>query len=211
MGCGQTKNHLAEFTILWWNACTVVAIWVSTRITSGYFEVKHMDGWRCKDWFTSYLAQLKTGVIFSGFGNRCFDYSFGVYLELDRKGQLPVSIPCFLSDQDLMECFLHVWCIPHHNSIRQVWASVCIHAPGTCGVYIYIIIYIYSHVNVGMSRYVCVSVYVLLDLSVLRTPFAPRSRKTLDADPGSEANESWGLSPKWSDPSKWWLMMVNDG
>ena len=44
--------------------------------------------------------------------------------------------------------------------------------------------------NVGMSRYVCVSVYVLLDLSVLRTPFAPRSHKTLDADPGSEANES---------------------
>ena len=37
----------------------------------------------------------------------------------------------------------------------------------------------------------CVSVYVLLDLSVLRTPFAPRSRgTTLDADPGSEANES---------------------
>lgn len=40
-----------------------------------------------------------------------------------EKGQLQSS-NFFHSDQDLMGCILHVRCVPHHNSIRQVWASV---------------------------------------------------------------------------------------
>ena len=59
---------------------------------------------------------------YTGYGDSNFDNLFGIYLELEREGSAPNSN--FFSGQDLMECVLHVRSTPHHNSIRQVWASV---------------------------------------------------------------------------------------
>ena len=59
---------------------------------------------------------------YTGYGDGSSDNLFGIYLEFEREGSAPNSN--LFSDQDLMECVLHVRCIPHHNSIRQVWASV---------------------------------------------------------------------------------------
>ena len=61
---------------------------------------------------------------YTGYGDGNSDSLFGIYLELEREGSAPNSN--FFSDQDFMECVWHVRCIPHHKSIRQVWASVCV-------------------------------------------------------------------------------------
>ena len=51
---------------------------------------------------------------------------FWRFFELERAGQLLLSILSILSDQDYLGCVLHVWCIPHHQWIRQVWVTVCV-------------------------------------------------------------------------------------
>ena len=58
---------------------------------------------------------------YTGYGDGSSGNLFGIYLEIEREGSAPDSN--FFSDQHLMGV-LHVRCIPHHNSIRQVWASV---------------------------------------------------------------------------------------
>ena len=58
----------------------------------------------------------------TGYGDGNSDNLFGIYLELESEGSAPNSN--FFPDQDLMECVLHIRCIPHHNSLRQVRASV---------------------------------------------------------------------------------------
>ena len=62
------------------------------------------------------------------------------------KGQLPISI--FLPPwSGFNGAFLHAWCIPHHNSIRQVWASVCVCA---C---------VNAHVHVNIQQ-TCTGIYI---------------------------------------------------
>jgi hypothetical protein len=71
---------------------------------------------------------------FTGYCHGCFDNFFGLYLELAREGSAPDTIGFQLALLDLpisfppewMACFLHARCIPHRNSIRQLWASVCV-------------------------------------------------------------------------------------
>ena len=67
---------------------------------------------------------------YTGYGDGNSDSLFGIYLELEREGSAPNSN--FFSDQDFMECVWHVRCIPHHKSIRQVWASVCVNHLKRC-------------------------------------------------------------------------------
>ena len=42
---------------------------------------------------------------FPGYGDGCYDYLFGVYLELEREGPAPILNFFVFSDQDLTECF----------------------------------------------------------------------------------------------------------
>jgi hypothetical protein len=73
------------------------------------------------------LAQLKTVVRFfllamAMVATCCYDYLFGYDL-CKGKGQLQ-NLKFLPLWSGFTGVFLHVRCIPHHNSIRQVWASV---------------------------------------------------------------------------------------
>ena len=79
------------------------------------FDVKRMYGW---GWL--YIPIVFIGGAthdcwsFSGYGDGSFD---------NFQGQ---TRPSNFLLSNLTEVFLHDRCIPHHNLIRQVWASVCV-------------------------------------------------------------------------------------
>ena len=63
---------------------------------------------------------------YTGYGDSNFDNLFGIYLELEREGSAPNSN--FFSDQDLMECVLHIVARPMHSTSQfdKTSLSVCV-------------------------------------------------------------------------------------
>ena len=116
-----------------------------------------------------YLKSTFTGAMatYTGYGDGNSDNLFGIYLELESEGSAPNSK--FFPGQDLMECVLHVRCISHHNSLRQVWASVwwvwyilifCVFAIIPSNIVI-IIMYYYFWFLLSAPPYSCVYLHTL--------------------------------------------------
>ena len=98
MGCGQPKNHLAEFFnfVISFHVCTVVGIWIS------------------------FLAQLKTWWDFPDDGGGHYDFLLTIFWNW-KAFQSQISS----TDQDVMECFLHVQCVPQFDKTSL---SKCMYA-----------------------------------------------------------------------------------
>ena len=99
---------------------TVGAIWISTRITLGYF------------WWEAYVRMRVTNLDFILHywrNSRLWFWSFRSIclfpLGYVDDGLPPLEFPTLWPDKCNENVFLHTRCVPHHNSIKQFWANMC--------------------------------------------------------------------------------------
>ena len=118
--CNRLSSEPARRFVFPLHVWTVGAIWISTRITLGYF------------WWEAYVRMRVTNLDFILHywrNSRLWFWSFtSIYLfplGYVDDGLPPLEFPTLWPDKCNENVFLHTRCVPHHNSIKQFWANMC--------------------------------------------------------------------------------------